>query len=217
MAKDVVIIQQTTQTQQERKRVAAYARVSCGKDTMLHSLAAQIDYYRKLILNNPTWKFAGVFADEAKTGTKEDRAEFQALIAECRVGAIDIVITKSISRFARNTVTLLKYVRELKELGIDVFFEEQNIHTLSSEGELMLTLLASFAQEESLSVSENCKWRIRNGFLEGKTTSFRMLGYMVFRLSPTRLLQRAILPFSAGIGILIKSELFLITRNIVEI
>ena len=110
MAKDVVIIQQTTQTQQERKRVAAYARVSCGKDTMLHSLAAQIDYYRKLILNNPTWKFAGVFADEAKTGTKEDRAEFQALIAECRVGAIDIVITKSISRFARNTVTLLKYV-----------------------------------------------------------------------------------------------------------
>ncbi|MEE0871877.1 MAG: recombinase family protein [Ruminococcus sp.] len=179
MAKDVVIIQQTTQTQQERKRVAAYARVSCGKDTMLHSLAAQIDYYRKLILNNPTWKFAGVFADEAKTGTKEDRAEFQALIAECRVGAIDIVITKSISRFARNTVTLLKYVRELKELGIDVFFEEQNIHTLSSEGELMLTLLASFAQEESLSVSENCKWRIRNGFLEGKTTSFRMLGYKV--------------------------------------
>ena len=88
-----------------------------------------------------------MFADEAKTGTKEDRAEFQALIAECRVGAIDIVITKSISRFARNTVTLLKYVRELKELGIDVFFEEQNIHTLSSEGELMLTLLASFAQK----------------------------------------------------------------------
>lgn len=179
MAKDVVIIQQTTQIQQERKRVAAYARVSCGKDTMLHSLAAQIDYYRKLILNNPTWKFAGVFADEAKTGTKEDRAEFQALIAECRSGAIDMVITKSISRFARNTITLLKYVRELKDIGIDVFFEEQNIHTLSSEGELMLTLLASFAQEESLSVSENCKWRIRNGFLEGKTTSFRMLGYKV--------------------------------------
>ena len=179
MAKNVVQIQPNKPELQQRSRVAAYARVSCGKDTMLHSLAAQIDYYREMIIRNPEWKFAGVFADEAKTGTKEDRPEFQALIAKCRAKKIDMVITKSISRFARNTVTLLKYVRELKNLGVDVFFEEQNIHTISADGEVMLTLLASFAQAESLSVSENCKWRIRKGFEEGKSTSVRLLGYQL--------------------------------------
>lgn len=159
------------------KRVAAYARVSSGKDTMLHSLATQIDYYKRMILDNPSWRFAGVFADEAQTGTKDDREQFQKLLALCRSGAVDMVITKSISRLARNTVTLLQTIRELKELNVDVFFEEQNIHTLSTEGELMLTLLASFAQEESRSVSENCKWRIRHGFEEGKPNTCRMLGY----------------------------------------
>lgn len=147
------------------KRVAAYARVSCGKDTMLHSLAAQIDYYRNYIMMNPEWRFAGVYADESKTGTKDNREQFQLLLTECRSGNIDMVITKSISRFARNTVTLLETVRELKSLGVDVFFEEQNIYTLSAEGEVMLTLLASFAQAESLSCSDNCKWRIRKGFV----------------------------------------------------
>ena len=179
MAKNVVQIQPNKPELQQRSRVAAYARVSCGKDTMLHSLAAQIDYYREMIIRNPEWRFAGVFADEAKTGTKEDRPEFQALIAKKKKKKIDMVITKSISRFARNTVTLLKYVRELKNLGVDVFFEEQNIHTISADGEVMLTLLASFAQAESLSVSENCKWRIRKGFEEGKSTSVRLLGYQL--------------------------------------
>ena len=108
---------------------------------------------------------------------KESREQFQALLAECRAGNIEMVITKSISRFARNTVTLLNTVRELKDLGIDVYFEEQNIRTLDAEGEILLTLLASFAQEESLSVSENCKWRIRNGFAEGRAHSCTMLGY----------------------------------------
>lgn len=177
MAKSIVTIKQDKLIGMLRKRVAAYARVSCGKDTMLHSLAAQIDYYKALILNNPAWTFAGVYADEAKTGTKEDREQFQELLNQCRAGMIDMVITKSISRFARNTVTLLQTVRELKELNIDVFFEEQNIYTLSAEGELMLTLLASFAQEESRSVSENCKWRIHHGFEEGKPNTCRMLGY----------------------------------------
>ena len=91
-----------------QKRVAAYARVSCGKDTMLHSLAAQIDYYRDYIMMNPEWRFAGVYADESKTGTKDNREQFQLLLTECRSGNIDMVITKSISRFARNTVTLLE-------------------------------------------------------------------------------------------------------------
>lgn len=157
--------------------VAAYARVSSGKDEMLHSLAAQVDYYKDYIQSNPGWLFAGVYADEALTGTKSDRADFLRLLEDCRNGKIDRVLTKSISRFARNTVTLLATVRELKTLGIDVYFEEQNIHSMSSDGELMLTILASYAQEESLSASENQKWRIRRNFEEGMPWKGAMLGY----------------------------------------
>ena len=148
-------------------RVAAYARVSSGKDAMLHSLAAQVNYYKNLIQNNHEWKFVGVYADEALTGTKDSREEFQQLLTDCRDGKVDMIITKSISRFARNTVTLLETVRELKALSVDVFFEEQNIHSLSGEGERILTLLASIAQEESRSVSENMKWRIKKDFEQG--------------------------------------------------
>ena len=124
---------------------------------MLHSLSAQISHYSGLIQRHPGWRYAGVYADKALTGTKAERPEFQRLLADCRAGKIDLILTKSISRFARNTVTLLETVRELKTLGIDIFFEEQNIHSLSGEGELMLSILASYAQEESRSVSENCK------------------------------------------------------------
>ena len=159
------------------KNVAAYARVSSAKDAMQRSLAAQISYYRGLIQSHSGWRFAGVFADDGLTGTKESREGFQRLLAGCRAGEIDMVITKSISRFARNTVTLLKTVRELKSLGIDVFFEEQNIHSVSSEGELMLTILASFAQEESLSASENQKWRIKRNFEQGRPWSGKLFGY----------------------------------------
>ena len=134
----------------KRKRVAAYARVSMEKDAMLHSLAAQVSHYSQLIQSNPTWIYAGVYADEGLTGTKESRPEFQRLLQDCREGLIDLVIVKSISRFARNTVTLLATVRELKGLGIDVFSERENIHSMSGDGELMLSILASFAQEESL-------------------------------------------------------------------
>lgn len=158
-------------------RVAAYSRVSTGKDAMLHSLTAQISYYSDYIQRHPGWLFCGVFSDEATTGTKEDRAGFQALLRECRAGNIDLVITKSISRFARNTVVLLETVRELKELGIDVYFEEQNIHTISPDGELMLTILASYAQEESLSASENQKWRVQKGFEAGIPYDHTLLGY----------------------------------------
>lgn len=159
------------------KNVAAYARVSSAKDAMQRSLAAQISYYSGLIQSHAGWRFAGVFADDGLTGTKESREGFQRLLAGCRAGEIDMVITKSISRFARNTVTLLKTVRELKSLGIDVFFEEQNIHSVSSEGELMLTILASFAQEESLSASENQKWRIKRNFEQGRPWSRKLFGY----------------------------------------
>ena len=113
------------------KNVAAYARVSSAKDAMKHSLAAQVGYYSGMIQKNPKWMYAGVYADEAITGTKGSRAEFQRMITDCRTGKIDMIITKSIARFARNTVTLLETVRELKALGIGVYFEEQNMNTLS--------------------------------------------------------------------------------------
>ena len=162
------------------KRVAAYARVSSGKDAMLHSLSAQVSYYSSLIQKHTGWLYCGVYADEAFTGTKDSRDGFQSLLAECRAGNIDMVITKSISRFARNTVTLLETVRELKTLGVDVYFEEQNIHTISTDGELMMTILASYAQEESRSASENQKWRIRRGFERGELVNLRFLfGYKI--------------------------------------
>ena len=173
---------------ERKKRVAAYARVSSGKDAMLHSLSSQVAYYSTLIQKHGDWEYAGVYADEAMTGTKESRDEFQRLLADCRAGCIDLILTKSISRFARNTVTLLETVRELKLLEVDVFFEEQNIHTQSSEGELMMTILASYAQEESLSASENQKWRIKRNFETGKPWDCTILGYRakngVFEIVP---------------------------------
>ena len=159
------------------KRVAAYVRVSSGKDAMLHSLSAQVSYYSDMIQWHKDWLYAGVYSDEALTGTKDSRAAFRHMLEDCRYGKIDMVITKSITRFARNTVTLLSVVRELKGLGVDVWFEKENIHSISGDGELMLTILASYAQEESLSVSENCKWRIRNDFKQGIPTGTTVYGY----------------------------------------
>ena len=158
-------------------RVAAYARVSSGKDAMLHSLAAQVDYYSTYIRHHPGWEYVGVYADEAKTGTKDSRENFQRMLADCRAGRIDHIITKSISRFSRNTVTLLETVRELKELGISVYFEEQSIDTATADGELMFSVLASYAQEESLSASENQKWRVKRNFEAGIPWRFFLLGY----------------------------------------
>ena len=163
----------------KRKRVAAYARVSSGKDAMLHSLAAQVSYYSELIQRNPQWEYAGVYADENLSGTKEARPEFQRMLRDCRDGKIDRILCKSTSRFARNTVTLLETARELKGLGISVSFEKENIDTMSGDGELMLAILASLAQEESRSVSENCKWRVRKKFEQGIPTGLRMYGYDV--------------------------------------
>ena len=159
-----------------KKRVAAYTRVSTGKDSMIHSLSAQVSYYSEFIQKHHGWEYVGVYTD-AMTGTTDRRAEFQRLLCDCREGKIDMIITKSISRFARNTITMLETVRELKNLKIDVFFEKENIHSMSGDGELMLTILASFAQEESLSVSENRKWRIRNKFKDGIPSCATMLGY----------------------------------------
>jgi len=161
----------------QKKRVAGYGRVSDGKEAMLHSLSAQISYYSNLIQNNSEWLYCGVYADKAYTGTKDDRPEFQRLIQDCKNGKIDMIICKSITRFARNTVDTLVITRELKSLGIDVYFEQERIHSLSEDGELMLSILASYAQEESRVVSENCKWRLRKKFKEGLPNNFRVYGY----------------------------------------
>ncbi len=164
----------------KRKRVAAYCRVSSAKDAMLHSLSTQVSHYSKHIQQHPSWEYAGVYVDEGITGTKAERPKFQKMLEDCRAGKIDMIITKSISRFARNTVTLLETVRELKTIGVDVYFEEQNIHTMSGDGELILTFLASFAQAESESVSENCKWRIRQEFAKGNPVTWHyMYGYRI--------------------------------------
>ena len=178
MQREVIKIKSDFYALPLKNKVAAYVRVSSGKYAMLHSLSAQISYYSELIQKNPQWEYVGVYVDEAKTGTKDNRQEFQRLISDCKQGKVDMIITKSISRFARNTLTVLETVRELKSLGIDVYFEKENIHSMSEEGELMLTLLSSFAQEESLSVSENCKWRIRDKFKCGVPLNSKTLGYI---------------------------------------
>ena len=164
---------------QGRKRVAAYARVSMECERLQHSLSAQVSYYSKLIQSHPEWEYAGVFADDGISGTSTTkRNDFNRLMAECEVGRIDIILTKSISRFARNTLDILQTVRHLKELGIEVRFEKEGINSLSGDGELMLTLLASFAQEEIRSLSDNVKWGTRKRFEKGMPNGrFRVYGY----------------------------------------
>lgn len=164
----------------QTKRVAAYARVSLETDRLARSLYAQTVYYSELIRSRPEWEFAGVYADSFISGTETSRrAEFNRLISECEGGRIDMVLCKSISRFARNTVDLLNTIRHLNALGIEVYFEKESINSLSGDGELLLTILASFAQEESRSISENVKWGIRKRFREGTSTprNKRVFGY----------------------------------------
>ena len=178
MAKVVRKIDAAAPTPVKLKRVAAYARVSMETERLNHSLSAQISYYSELIQKHPGWVYAGVYADDGISGTKINRPEFQKMLAECEAGNIDIILTKSISRFARNTVDLLETVRHLKELGIEVQFEKEHISSLSDDGELMLSLLASFAQEETRSISENCKWGIRKRMEQGIPNGhFRVYGY----------------------------------------
>ena len=164
----ISVIGQVLPELKKRKRVAAYARVSMETEMLLHSLSAQVSHYNGLIQKNPDWEFAGIYADEGISGRDTShRDDFNRLLADCDAGKIDMVLVKSVSRFARDTVDTLTVTRHLKELGIDVYFERENIHSISNEGELLLTLLASFAQEESRSISENVKWGIRKRFEQG--------------------------------------------------
>ena len=172
-------IEQSIPNLRQRKKVAAYARVSVESERMHHSLSAQVSYYSRLIQKNPEWEYAGVYADYGISGTGiKKRQEFQRMLEDVEKGRIDIILTKSIQRFSRNTVDLLNTVRHLKEIGVDVWFEKENIHTMSGEGELMLTILASFAQEESRSISDNIKWRFHKKFEQGiPHAKFLVYGY----------------------------------------
>lgn len=163
----------------KRKRVAAYARVSMESERMNHSLSAQVSYYSSMIQKNPEWEYAGVYADNFVSGTETvKRGEFNRMLADCETGKIDIILVKSISRFARNTVDLLETVRHLRDIGVEVRFEREHISSFSGDGELMLTILASFAKEESRSISENIKWSIQKKYEKGQShAARRCLGY----------------------------------------
>ena len=164
----------------EQKRVAAYCRVSTDSEEQLTSYNNQMHFYKEMIAANPEWRFAGMYADEGLSGTRADkRPEFTKMINDCLEGKIDYIITKSVSRFARNTVDCLDYVRMLKARGIGIFFEEQNIDTLKSDSELYLIIYAGFAQSESESISKNITWSYRKSFEEGKVvfSYSKMLGY----------------------------------------
>ena len=161
-------------------RVAAYCRVSTDSEEQASSYDIQIEHYTNYIKKNKEWELAGIFADDGITGTNtKKRDEFNRMIDECMAGNIDMIITKSISRFARNTLDCLKYIRQLKDKNIAVFFEKENINTMDSKGEVLLTIMASLAQQESQSLSQNVKLGIQYRYQQGEVqvNHKRFLGY----------------------------------------
>ena len=153
------------------RRVAAYARVSTDSEEQLTSYEAQVDYYTRYIHNKPDWQFVDVYTDEGISATNTKHREgFNRMVADALDGKIDLIVTKSVSRFARNTVDSLTTVRKLKDAGVEVYFEKENIWTLDSKGELLITIMSSLAQEESRSISENVTWGQRKRFADGKVS-----------------------------------------------
>lgn len=164
----------------KKKRVAAYARVSTDYDDQINSYKAQCAEYTSMIESNPNYKFIGVFADQGLSGTQaKKRPEFMKMIESARGGEIDLIYTKSISRFARNTVDTITYVRELRELGVEIIFEKENISSLDPKIDFMLTILSSIAQEESRSISSNVKWSYDKKFKNGIVDARRIYGFDV--------------------------------------
>lgn len=165
---------------QARRKVAGYARVSTDQDEQSTSYEAQLDYYTKFIKSHGDWDFVGLYADEGISGLNTKRRDgFNQMIADALAGKISLIVTKSVSRFARNTVDSLTTIRELKAHGIEVYFEKENIWTFNSKGELLITLMSSLAQEESRSISENVTWGQRKRMQDGKVSFAysRFLGY----------------------------------------
>ena len=154
-----------------KRRVAAYARVSTDSEEQLTSYEAQVDYYTDYIGRHPEWEFVRVYTDEGISGLGTKKREgFNQMISDALAGAIDLIVTKSVSRFARNTVDSLVTVRKLKEHNVEVFFEKENIMTFDGKGELLITIMSSIAQEESRSISENVTWGQRKRFSDGKVS-----------------------------------------------
>ncbi len=152
-----------------KKRVAAYARVSTAKDAQENSLQSQREYYTQYIARHSDWSFAGMYADDGISGLSvRNRESFNRMIGDALDGRIDMIITKSLSRFARNTVDSLTTIRKLKAVGVAVLFEKEGINTLDANGEFLITLMSSFAEEESRSISENVTWAVRHRFSQGK-------------------------------------------------
>lgn len=171
----------TTKKQEvKRIRVAAYCRVSTAQEDQETSYEAQVAYFTKLITENPSWQLAGIYADDGISGTDmKKRDNFNAMMERClqKDGDIDLILTKSISRFARNTVDCLSCIRKLKERNIAIYFEKEHINTLESTGELLITILSSQAQEESRNISENVKWGLKRKYEKGEALVRRMFGY----------------------------------------
>ena len=187
MAKNVTVIpakqvqaKHSKAPEEKKIRVAAYCRVSTDADEQLNSFENQVEYYTRYITENPKYEMAGIYADEGISCTNtRKRKQFNAMIADCDAGKIDLVIVKSISRFARNTQDCLSYSRRLKNLGIGIIFEKEHINTLDASGELLFTILSSLAQDESRNISENCKWGIRSNFQKGipHLNTFKFMGF----------------------------------------
>lgn len=168
---------QTSKAEVHKRKVAAYARVSTDSEEQLTSYKAQTEYYSKYIKSKDDWEFAGLYADEGISGTNTKKRDgFNKMVKDALAGKIDLIITKSVSRFARNTVDSLTTIRKLKEHGVECYFEKENIYTFDAKGELLITLLSSFAQEESRSISENVKWGKRTAMANGHFS----IGYSCF-------------------------------------
>lgn len=168
------------QDKKPKLRVAAYCRVSTDSDEQATSYEAQVEHYTEYIQKNPDWEFAGIYADDGISGTNTKRRdEFNRMIDDCKAGKIDMIITKSISRFARNTLDCLKYIRQLKDMNIPVLFEKESINTMDAKGEVLITIMASLAQQESQSLSQNVKLGLQYRYQQGKVqiNHNRFLGY----------------------------------------
>lgn len=163
----IKVIKPTKAVRQQKKKVCAYVRVSTDSLQQEDSLENQTTYFKGFITANPEWEFVGIYSDQGISGYKENRPGFQKMIEDARAGNIDLIVVKSVSRFARNTETVLKFSRELKSIGVGIFFQLQNINTLSGAGELMLTVLAAFAQAESEGASDNAKMTYKRKFESG--------------------------------------------------
>lgn len=164
-------LEESMRTEQPKQKVAAYARVSTEQDEQQNSYEAQVGYYEQYIRNNPDWELVSVFADEGITGTSTKlRDGFNRMVSLALNGGIDLILTKSISRFARNTVDTLQTVRKLKAAGVEVIFEKENLHTMDPKCEVMLTIMSPLAQEESRSISENVRWGQQKSMRDGKVS-----------------------------------------------